>query len=380
MVLKVAFVSAFPQAAENIAGGVEGVSQSLAQALHGLGDVEIHVVAPCAGREANTESRNGILIHWLEDSKLPGFIGYWTTFRRSVQNCLSTISPDITHFQGVAGWMLGYRGSSVLTVHGIPERDVLYTDKVLPSIRHLTVAFIERAGRKWAKNVIVINPYVIETLRGQIVGQTWHIENPVNKDFFEVTRNPVAKRILYVGRISRLKNVLGLIRAFAVVHRQVPDATLHVAGTADNARYYSECAQEVARQGLGSAVRFLGNADRRSLVIELSQAECVALVSLQENAPMIISEAMAAGVPVVASNRCGIPYMVEDGGTGYLVDPTDTRDIADRLLTILKNPELGATMSRRSREAALKRFHADSVAVRTQEVYRAVLGGKSPAR
>lgn len=373
MVLRVALVSAYPYVPDQITGGIEGVSQNLARALQQLGDIEVHVVAPGTGRKPRTESRGGILIHWINNPRLPGFIGYWTTYRRAVHHCLKTIGPDVAHFQGIAGWLLGYQGFSVLTVHGIPERDALFVDKPLAAIRHWTMAAVERAGRKHAEHLVVINPYVMETLGSQIGGRTWFIENPVNQDFFEIAREPVAGRVLYVGRISRLKNVAGLIRAFAQVQRKIPGATLHVAGAPDSARNYSECVDEAARQGLAPCVRFLGNIDRQHLAAELSQAQCLALVSLQENAPMVVSESMAAGVPVVASKRCGIPYMVEDGGTGFLVNPLDCDQIAERLLAILENPDLAAAMSRRARELALDRYHVHSVASRTREVYRNVL-------
>ena len=85
---------------------------------------------------------------------------------------------------------------------------------------------------------------------------------------------------------------------------------------------------------------------------------------------MGIEEAMAAGVPVVASNRCGMPYMVRDGESGYLVDPNDPEDIADRLGRILGDDALRQSMGAKSRQIARDRFHPAAVARRTREVYR----------
>ena len=102
---------------------------------------------------------------------------------------------------------------------------------------------------------------------------------------------------------------------------------------------------------------------------ELSQASVFALVSLEENSPMGIEEAMAAGVPVVTSNRCGMPYMVRHGESGFLVDPNDPVDIAYRLESILGDDVLREAMGKRSKTIAEDRFHPRIVARRTREVY-----------
>lgn len=84
---------------------------------------------------------------------------------------------------------------------------------------------------------------------------------------------------------------------------------------------------------------------------------------------MGIEEAMAAGVPIVTSNRCGMPYMVRDGESGYLADPVDISDIAQRLKSLLLDEELRNAMGVRSRQMARDLFHPDAIARRTRHVY-----------
>ena len=89
---------------------------------------------------------------------------------------------------------------------------------------------------------------------------------------------------------------------------------------------------------------------------------------------------MAAGVPVVASNRCGMPYLVRHGETGYLVDPSDPGDVARRIAQLLRDRELGQAMGRAAKDAARARFHPSAVARRTREVYlEAVANAGGPA-
>ena len=97
------------------------------------------------------------------------------------------------------------------------------------------------------------------------------------------------------------------------------------------------------------------------------------LTSLEENSPMGVEEAMAASVPVVTSNRCGIPYMVCDGESGFLVDPNNPDDVARRLGQLLKNGELRRSMGAKGREIALDRFCPSKVAARTREVYLRII-------
>jgi glycosyltransferase involved in cell wall biosynthesis len=105
-----------------------------------------------------------------------------------------------------------------------------------------------------------------------------------------------------------------------------------------------------------------------------------ALVSLEENSPLGIEEAMAVGVPVVTSNRCGMPYLVRHGETGFLVDPLDIDDVAEHLAAVLRSPGLRQAMGERGRTTAGQRFHPHAVALRTRDVYHRALARSGPPR
>jgi glycosyltransferase involved in cell wall biosynthesis len=129
----------------------------------------------------------------------------------------------------------------------------------------------------------------------------------------------------------------------------------------------------VHSHGLQEAVHFLGKADRTTVLDELSRAACLVLVSRQETAPIIVEEAMAARVPVVASKVCGLPYLIEDTETGFLVDPNSPKDIAEKIHLVLSNSKLASDMGERAREIALSRFHAHAVAQRTLVLYKEIV-------
>jgi glycosyltransferase involved in cell wall biosynthesis len=262
----------------------------------------------------------------------------------------------------------------VLTIHGINEKDLLYNERCLSWLRRKVVAFSERLGREYSTNTILISPYVVDEIGNQLRGRRWHIENPVTQPFFEVERERVGKRILFVGRICRRKNVDGLLRAFSKVLEVLPDATIHIAGTSESTEYEEACRSFVSEKRISDGVKFLGNVNRVELLRELREAACLALISHQETAPLIVEEAMAAGIPVVASRICGLPYMVEEGGTGYLVDQMNEGEIVSRLINLLEDTETNRVMGERCRQVALERFHADTVAKKTLAVYCDILG------
>jgi glycosyltransferase involved in cell wall biosynthesis len=158
------------------------------------------------------------------------------------------------------------------------------------------------------------------------------------------------------------------------------DARLRLAGPVVDAAYGRRVQQRIDELKLSGRVRLLGRLSSAQIRDELARACVFALVSLEENSPMGIEEAMAARVVVVTSNRCGMPYMVADGRSGFLVDPFDAADIAGRLGQVLRDGDLRRRLAERAGQAALERFHPREVAGRTREVYERALRGHRGGR
>ncbi|MBM3285942.1 MAG: glycosyltransferase family 4 protein [Candidatus Eisenbacteria bacterium] len=375
--MKVAMVAQYPEDPERIPSGIAGVTVALVSALALLPDLEIEVVVPAAAVDAERTSRSGrIKVHHLPRSRRwgPG-IGYAWISPRQVARKLSEIDHDIVHIQNWAH-LVPHRGRpALLTIHGIQERDIAYRGR-FRSVRSYVMGRLEARGRRRARNLIVINPYVAEVLGSTVGSRTWSIDNPVDDSFFEIRRAPVPGRILAVGRITPLKNVGGLIAAFARIARERPDAELSIVGGGLETAYGASCRNLAERLGIASRVRFLGLLSRAETMREAAAASCLAHCSFQENAPLAIAEAMAAGLPVVASRVGGIPYMVEDGLSGILVDPKSDASIAGALLRVIGGSDAEA-MSRKARAVAEERFRSSTVASRTRAVYEEILAERN---
>lgn len=120
-------------------------------------------------------------------------------------------------------------------------------------------------------------------------------------------------------------------------------------------------------------MHFLRNLTINQIQIELSKANCFLIPSFQETASLSIEEAMAIGVPVVGTNVCGLPYMIEDGKTGFLVNQFDNTSIAEGICRILADSKLAGVMSVRAKQITSERFKASNVGQKTLAVYREIL-------
>jgi glycosyltransferase involved in cell wall biosynthesis len=137
--------------------------------------------------------------------------------------------------------------------------------------------------------------------------------------------------------------------------------------------------QAVEELRLGDAVDFLGALAPADLAGEYASAAAMLLVSKQETLPVSIQEAMAAGLPVIASPVGGVPHLVRDGENGFLVPWGDPELLARRILELLEDPERAGVMGAAARRHAGERFRLESVCARTLDVYREVIAASGAA-
>ena len=135
-------------------------------------------------------------------------------------------------------------------------------------------------------------------------------------------------------RLIVLKGIEYLLDAAAVLRREFPSLRVEIAGSGAQRK---ELEQRVAQLGLTSSVEFLGWVDDFSSV--LPRWDVFVLPSLEEGFPIAALDAMAAGLPVVASAVGGVPELIEDGKTGWLVPPRDVEALASRIRLLLSNRE-----------------------------------------
>jgi glycosyltransferase involved in cell wall biosynthesis len=369
--VKVAIVTHFPEDPAAPRGGVEAVSVTLTRALAAFHDLQLHVVTTTLGSAQATRSTwESVTVHRLPRRgrrMLSGAIG---SDRRHVSRYLQALAPDVVHAHDTYGLMVkGLPLPRVFTIHGFIYGDTLVSGERLAWLRSQAWRRIETAAWANQPHIISISPYVRERLAGIATGVIHDIDNPIAEAFFHIARNEQRGVIFSAAVICPRKNTLGLVDAFARVRAAGVDAVLRLAGAVSDPDYGRRLHERIESLGLADRVELLGGLKSEAIGAELARASVFALVSLEENAPLGIAEAMAVGVPVVTSNRCGMPYMVRNGETGFLVNPLDPDDIARRLLRVLADDGLRQAMGHAARASAQQRFHPVAVAQRTREVY-----------
>jgi glycosyltransferase involved in cell wall biosynthesis len=358
---------------------VEAVSVNLVKGLARLDDLDVHVVTiDPRVQAAQVTSWEGATIHrlpWAGGKVLLNAIG---PGRRQMQAYLTMLKPGVVHAHDTYGIMVkGLAIPRVFTVHGFIHADTLLAGWRLAWLRSRLWKRIEEASWAEQPHIVAISPYVRERLSGIATGVIHDIENPVDERSFEVPRQERPGSIFCAAYVGPRKNTLGLLEAVSRLVTSGRQVRLRLAGATGDEAYAARVRGFIEAHGLQERVELLGSISSAQVRDELARASVFALVSFEEGAPMGIAEAMAAGVPVVASNRCGMPYMVNDAETGFLVDPHDPQDIACRLGQLLEDAGLRARLGAKAKAAALERFHPDRVAERTRRVYGESLRGGS---
>jgi glycosyltransferase involved in cell wall biosynthesis len=194
------------------------------------------------------------------------------------------------------------------------------------------------------------------------------IPNGVRLERFALPRSPVRGRILMVGRLAPPKRPDLALRALASVRRTIPEAELHVVGDGPLRR---EAESLMGQLGLDGAVCFLGNRDDVPQL--LAEAECALLASDYEGCPLAVVEAMAAGVPVVATDAGGTGELVRPGHTGALGPKGDATGLATALREVLADPATAAELGAEGRNDAQARLSLEAMVGSLVDIYDEIL-------
>lgn len=186
----------------------------------------------------------------------------------------------------------------------------------------------------------------------------------------ENLKHHLSKTCLYVGRISKEKNMSALIEAFALVHKTIPDAKLTIVGNGPDLKKITKL---VEKKNLQHIITLTGKIPYEELLASPLYPESALFVtaSTSENQPMSLLEAMSFGLPIVAVAKRGIPELISDNG--LLCKNGTPKELAANMISILKNPEKAKIMSQAALKHA-KKFTIESVTKQFENVYRELIG------
>lgn len=377
--LRIALASQYPDKDGRMSSGVAGVVSALADGLAAAG-VETHVVTCVRGQDRVTKrvTPRGVTVHSVPSlGRLAWLVGF-PVETAGIRSVLKSLQPDLVHVHTqtvYAHAALERDWPSIITIHGIYSREVALM-KGWRRVQGRLLGRFERDAFRRMKHVVCINEYLRRKIGQQLRGKDLRlIENPVDDRYFEVPNLEQPGRILYAGTIINRKNLLGLLDATRFIVASGGDVRVRVVGSQKiEPGYYSRCVRFVERNGLASRVDFVGTVPIDGMIDELSQASMLVLASYQETAPMVVSEAMAAGRPIVATPAGGTAEMVGDGEAGLVVPFGDSEALADAIKKLIADDALRAQMGARARQLAEDRHRLSTVVTKTIEYYRDVLG------
>ena len=236
-----------------------------------------------------------------------------------------------------------------------------------PGPKRVLKAGVERLGLRHAAAVIVTT----EELRARAILTSRRVElipNGVDIRLFRPADAPRTggRRILYVGRLSPEKNIKTVLEATLTAGA---GSTVVIAGSGP-----LRADLETQARAQGVPVAFLGVVEQAKLPAVYASSDVFVLASFTEGHPKVLLEAMACGLPCVASDCAGNRSLITDGETGLLFDPHRPEDLAARLRRIFDDPALVARLGKAARAMVAERYDLSALVQREIALVRSVAG------
>jgi len=362
-------------------GGAERMLYRLVRRQVGLGLHPTVISLMDRGRLGSLIEELGVPIHTLGMMPSRFSVNGWLTLRRLIESC----SPDVVH-----SWMYHANLAAYMSMLRQPKRPLLWhihnAANDLGQHKKLT-ATIVRLGAplsRWVNGVIYCGP---ETARqhealGYDAGKTSIIPNGTDcAEYRPDTEARVQLRselgipidaavVGHVARFHPMKDHVNLIRAARLVLKQMPQAHFVLTGsevTRDNLEI-TELMTGFERNN----IHLLG--ERKDIPWIMASLDVFVLSSRTESFPLVIAEAMASGVPCVATDVGDTPWII--GDTGMIVPPANPDALANAILNVLSLlPDERQRLARAARERIEREFSLASVATQFSQLYDRVCTG-----
>lgn len=355
--MKIGFIGAVPPAAvlpEDCIGAryqnkhahpapwIGGVLSGLAKS--GDFELRVFVVHRAVTKRCEVE-RDGVVYEGVPSPLLERFAPH-TLFQSkslAVRAAVKSFQPDLIHAFGMEN------GSATVALrHGVPVSCFLQgiAEKLRPFYGSRSLIQKAVAVRCEAQAVRKVRWLIAETefakkwaLEHNPEARVEVIPHPLRREFLEIDRQPEPGRIVTVGGLDARKGMDTIISAFAKLKES--DTRLAIVGGGAGKNELCRLAMEL---GVGDRVEFVGPVDTVRVMEELARSSIYVIGSRMDTSPNVVTEAHAAGLPVVGTRAGGIPEMIDDGVDGYHVDVDDFGSMADKLEELVLAPDKAAEM------------------------------------
>ena len=351
-------------------GGAEITALNLSKYLSKRGS-EVHVITRSERVVPYHEMIEGIYVHrvlypqrvtrfMLGSFSLPELVNYGCTFFEILR-----VKPQLIHGIGMfpAGLIAAVSSRALRKplVMMSTDSDVrlgnpliikFFWKAILRSVQTFIVKERESANRLIRYG---IDPKKIVVLANGVDTSRFQLNRSKCRDLVGLRSNERA--ILYVGRFEPVKNVMSLLIAFAKIHEEFQNVRLFLVGGGPEMSRLLRLAEQ---RRIDRFTRFVGEVSPRDVPLYMVASDIFALPSVSEGSPNALLEALAAGVPIVASEVGGVPDLVTNGIEGFLFKAGNVPQMVDLLGILLRDNQLRQKMSEAGRKRA-SRFPLDEV-------------------
>ena len=287
-------------------------------------------------------------------------------FRSTVR----AFEPDIVHVHRVADsitnllWYWGIKnlfvstwGSDVIDDYSAEIRTSLYRRFMFKQAQVITATshFLAEVTRHYTDKEVHVVPFGVDC------------------QLFRPTERINTTTAVTLGFVKHLKLKYGpehLIRAMGLVVDRHPQTRLLMAGSGE---LRSPLEKLTGQLGLTRNVSFLGAIEHRQVPELLRNVDIFVMPSIREEFGVAAVEAQAMEIPVISTRVGGVPEVVLDGETGILIEPGDSEQLAQAILTLIENPALRRQMGKRGREHVLANYRWEDNAALMENLYQRIV-------
>jgi len=238
-------------------------------------------------------------------------------------------------------------------------------------VQRLVLEALARVQQSRASGLLITSPAAMSRIARpeRHLGRIYEIPHGIDLTRFpERSALPERPSVLFLANVIYRKGIFTLLEAFEQVARDVPGARLVIAGQGEQ---LEEVREKVAHMNT-AGIEVLGNVDRTRVPEMMRSHSLYCLPSHGEPFGMSVLEAMASGVPVVATDGGGLSHLVTPQGS-RLVPPRDAGALANAIVEVLRSPDLQRAMGRHNRRRVEAEFEIEGAVDRLEQAYASVL-------
>lgn len=347
-------------------GGIEIASYNISNQLAMCGH-DVHVITSLDNGMPNI-SKNGNIhvyrLYWWKIRIIGTLLLWFKTFFK-----IMVIRPDIIHIQAIGNGIPGFLAKRFLRIPYVIWGQG--SDIYMPWAFKNPISKIVLSN---ADAVIALTNDMKKKMQKLYMRDISVIPNGIFVKQFTVDYNKLSvlrknKKLLFVGRLNPVKGVKYLIQTMNIIRNNGYNAKLTIVGDGEDKQ---ELQQLVKDLNLGEYIDFIGRVENKEIPKYMANADIFVLPSLSESFGIVNLEAMACGLPIVATRVGGLPEIIEDGVNGFLVEPRNSGQLAKKIILLLNDDKLRMKIKKTNKEKA-EQYDWSNIIIQLEGIYSSVL-------